>query len=182
MQGCEKYHATQLRKIAVLVQRNLFARQIFELTEDIKYLMKKTWMKMANLEDSMKDLRCTKMPLISYGAENPKIASLFPNPSKKKFFKFVKKVTPDTKNENVPSAIEMMKCWGYAVFGPNWQELILSETPAHWIQETLPPWERVKKVLKLAGFFQKNTCVYLMCRQLRKKSGRRKLGVALKSG
>ena len=74
----------------------------------------------------------------------------------------------------------MMKCWGYAAYGPNWQELILAETPAHWSQEILPPWERVKSVLKLAGFFQKQTSMYLMVRQLRKKGTRRKLG-ALKS-
>ena len=66
---------------------------------------------MATLEDWMKDLRCNKMPLISYGAQNPKMASLLPGQKpmnkNKKFFKFVKKVSPDSKGENVPSGI----CW-----------------------------------------------------------------------
>ena len=44
---------------------NLLVCQILQKYQEIKHMMRETWIKLVTLEKSVETLRCTKMPLIA---------------------------------------------------------------------------------------------------------------------
>ena len=55
---------------------------VFEIKqkyEDIKFMMKDTWIKLISLESSLAELKCAKIPLICYGDKDAKGQITFAN-------------------------------------------------------------------------------------------------------
>ena len=89
---------------------NLLFCQILQKYQDIKYMMKETWIKLVTLEKSVLELRSTKMPLILYvDKESGDEITLFNVDSCK------------SKKDSLPSVMELMKHMGYNVHRPSWQ-------------------------------------------------------------
>ena len=82
---------------------NLLVWQINQKYEDIKYLMKDTWIKLISLENSLGELQCAKIPLICYGDKDSNGQITFAN---------LDSYSCESKKP-LPSVVEWMKQFGY---------------------------------------------------------------------
>ena len=99
-------------------------------------MLKGAWIKMVHLEKSLQELRCSKIPLISYGAGGKE------------------SINEITFSNTVSfSVTDLMEHLGYNnIHSPSWQKSFLKDKPSHWNME---PWEKVIRILRIAGIFTK---------------------------
>ena len=81
---------------------------VFEIKqkyEDIKFMMKDSWIKLITLENELGKLKCAKIPLICYGDNGQKL----------------------TFSNNQASVMDLMKHFGYNTQRPSWQSHLAAQ-------------------------------------------------------
>ena len=98
-------------------------------------MLKGAWIKLVHLEKSLEELSCAKIPLISYGGGDESNAEI------------------SFSNTVSFSVTDLMEHLGYSnIHSASWQKSFLKEKPSHWNME---PWEKVIRILRIAGIFTK---------------------------
>ena len=91
---------------------------VFEIKqkyEDIKFMMKDTWIKLISLENELGKLKCAKIPLICYGDKGEKL----------------------TFSNDQASVIDLMKHFGYNTQRPSWQSHLAAQPRVELDKPTL---------------------------------------------
>ena len=96
---------------------NLLVYQINQKYEDIKYLMKDTWLKLISLEKSLGELQCAKIPLICYGDKDSNGQITFSN---------LDSYSCQSKKP-LPSVVEWMNQFGYNTHRASWQNALANQ-------------------------------------------------------
>ena len=110
-----KYKKKYFKKATAEVYMQMLVFEIKQKYEDIKFMMKDTWIKLISLENELGKLKCAKIPLICYGDKGEKL----------------------TFSNDQASVIDLMKHFGYNTQRPSWQSHLAAQPRVELDKPTL---------------------------------------------
>ena len=112
-----------MRKANADIYMRLLVFEIKQKYEDIKFTMKESWIKLIDLEKSVGELQCNKIPLICYGEDDSN--------SKINFANLDSYSVKESKKEPCLSVRDLMAHFGYNIHRPSWQKTLAEQPLIH---------------------------------------------------